>query len=236
MNLGLLGAIAGAADYGAADIKDQEKRQRDMNDYEARAKFAQTLQEQLMERKLQLAQQYPTYTHFVTDSVTGDTRGYTPFGQVSTLSKGDPLQKQLYDATKTATANKNTADAEVAGARVGLLGAQTNLANVRAANVGNPKSKDKPMSAAAYKTDLMLRAHQIDPEAWAKPSFRDSLNPDFTKQQASRQQKAMDQAKAEFDAKGVHINEGLLIPQTQESNGNDFMQAGEMSDDDIMNY
>lgn len=246
LSLGLLGALGGAASAAESDWNDQQKRTRDLNDYEQKGKFAETLQEKLMQRKMELAQQYPAYTHFVTDSVTGDTRGYTPYGQVATLSQGDPAQKQLYEATRDATmAQKNAAAAAAAGntslipLRAGLLTAQTHKANADADKAERtPTNKDKPMSAAAYKTELMMRAHAKDPPAWAKLGTIDALDSTAGEKQASRQQAAINAAKAEMDAEGVHINEGLLQPpqEADGNDGNDFLNAGDDSDTDLGNF
>lgn len=245
-SLGLLGALGGASEELLQDRKDQQKRERDLNDYEARAQFAATLQENLYKRKLELAQQFPTYTHFVTDSVTGDTRGYTPFGQVATLSAGDPEQKRLYTATRQAQEAQRNAEAARAGsqmgvdaAHAGLFSAQTDLTRDRIANPDKYRrsgSTDKPMSAAAYKTNLMLRAHEINPTAFAKLDPFSAMSADAISKQAEAQQAAINQAKAEFDQKGVHINEGLLQPSTDNTDDNEFMNAGMNDNEDVSNY
>lgn len=250
-SLGLLGALGGASEEFLADRKDQQKRERDMNDYETRAQFAATLQEKLLERKMQLAQQYPTYTHFVTDSVTGDTRAYTPFGQVATVSKGDPEQKRLYTATREATeasrnaqAAKDASGALVDAARVGLIGAQTTLTKDRTENPQKfmrptASTQDKPMSASEFQTAVKLKARELHPEAFRQPTSMELMNADALTKLQSAQAAAMKEATTELQANGAHVRDatGLAAPQADDDDGgNDFMNAGEMSDNDIMSY
>lgn len=244
-SLGLLGALGGAAGAAESDWNDQQKRSRDMNDYETRANFAETLQEKMMQRKMQLAQQYPSYTHFVTDSVTGDTRGYTPFGQVQTLSKGDAEQKRLYTATREATEAQRLSAAATAqgnlsliGPRAGLIAAQTDKATADADKARRaPSSKDKPMSESGFKSEQTRRAQGFDPEAWAKPSTINMIDQDFLNKIAQRRNDALKKASDQMAAEGVHINYGALAaPQEADGDSNDFMSAGDDTEDNPSNF
>lgn len=118
--------LAGAFDY---KLKQDEKQQ-DMAMYEKKLKLANDLALQLEERKRQLAQQYPTYSKFVT-TATGDVIGLTNMGDQKRVYEADPDTRKMMMDYKQAMANRANAQAErapaqiaVDEARAGLLGAQ----------------------------------------------------------------------------------------------------------------
>lgn len=95
--------LKGAADYQL----EQNKRRQDEESYAKKLKIATEASMQLEERKRALAQQYPTYSKFVTTS-GGDVIGLTNAGDQKQVYTADPETKQtLLDYKKAMSARAN---------------------------------------------------------------------------------------------------------------------------------
>lgn len=255
---GLAGGLGLLGNYMMQDAVDQRKRERDLNDYKARAEFANTLQERLMQRKMELAQQYPTYKHFVTNPIDGSVTGFTPFGQASQLKSGDPEQRELAMNMKQAQIDQQKQRAALAdsqmglnAARMGQANAAAELARVKAAGGGfAPKGgtgkQPSPTQVLAAAKEL---AKQYDPEAYAPLSKIDAIDPDAVNTRAKRQAAAMAKAQADLASgkakmpsaggllsSGQYGSFGDLVPSGSESSDDDQDEEEQQDNEDLMNY
>ncbi len=230
MGMGLLGALGGAAEYELSDINDQKKRERDLNDYKARADFANTLQTQLMEKKLQLAQQYPQYSHFVTSPVDGSVTGFTPGGHTATLKEGDPDIKSLYEATKQATIDQKSSIVGKNAADLGLIAAQTasaqanaGLANTRAAQGGFAPSRTAPKDPKAIPMNQWNAAVLAQAKLGAPDVFSGGMSNIDSMTGGVQKKAAIAAAEKALRDKGYHTaGEGGGLLGSPATNGNAF--------------
>lgn len=144
MGLGLLSALGGAADYESKEIRSDK----DLNDWKTKQQFTEQLEEQLAQKRAQIAQQYPTYSHFVTNPLDNSTTGFTTQGGAQKLSEGDPVLKDLRTRDLEAQASQRGAQAERDKAAASMDEAHGALYADRTAN---PSKYFRPTSAGASK-------------------------------------------------------------------------------------
>lgn len=148
MNAGLLAALGGAAGSIREERIKKQDRELEREDAMKRAKLAQELQLQLLEKKAQLAQKYPTYQHFVTNPRDNSVTGFTEYGQASLLKEGDADLAAAYDYSKKATEDQQLLQQRVAESQI-------------AANEGR--------AAASRASGLLDEARRLNPEKYRAP-------------------------------------------------------------------
>lgn len=231
--------LAGAFGSLGKSMEDDKSRQENLNDYKSRLAFSETLQEKLGEKKLQLAQQYPTYTHFVTSPVDGKTTGFTDFGASSVLADGDPSLRQAFLENKTMTTQQRQAQALKDEAQTSQAGA---MADYYKAKTSNPSAfmskiypsgnqKDTGISGADYEARVKSKALQIDFGAFAKPGewATDEEKAALQQRQASARAKAISELDAAQVTRRGEKPIGLLDNLDSESE-NPFLQSDTMPD------
>ncbi len=187
MNAGLLAALGGAAGSIREERIKKQDRELEREDAMKRAKLAQELQLQLLEKKAQLAQKYPTYQHFVTNPRDNSVTGFTEYGQASLLKEGDADLAAAYDYSKKATEDQQLLQQRVAESQIaanegraaasqasGLLdeARRLNPEKYRAPPKGTEKKPAKPSANA-----IKLKAMELNPDAFKKDMAED-FNPE----------------------------------------------------------
>lgn len=247
MNGGILVALGGLAQGFGNQIEADQKRKDDLSDYKNRLQFATQMQEQLQQRKMELAQQFPTYTHFVTDPRDGGVKGFTPYGASAQLAAGDPELRDMFEASKQADIDKKKSQMGEDAAKLGLIGAQTAAAQASArlsgvkADAGGFATKKvatgKDYSPSEYKTARDMKAAEIDPGAFGRISPLDALKPGAAEAVAARRQAALSQASAMLEQQGIRMrNGGGGLLATPEATANPFADDSDTDEQDDSAY
>lgn len=231
---GLLAFLGGAAGTYGAEREADQKRQDDLNDYKVRQEFANTLQMNLLEKQKQLAVEYPTYAHFVTNPVDNSVTGITNTGDAKQLLAGDPAVKDLFMANKQAIIDQKKAQ--------GLLDASSVTRNNAMADYYNHKAsspaaaKDNGISAADFKTRVTMAAQQIDPGAWAPIDKITATDPNASVAVATRRAAAIAKAEQRLRAQGIHMKqESAAEDSSGEVEDNPFMDPSNFNQPDDPN-
>lgn len=211
MNLGLLGALAGASKVGLGEYEEDRKRDQDNADQERKAKLAESLQEKLAQRKMELAQQFPEYTMHSQDPRTGAMTGITRFGQSSQLIAPDPTRTQQYDDLQNAKLGLLAGQTASTSASTAANNARATSITDRTNNPGKYKNPPKAgadplaLSPSAWKAMAVQLAAQIDPEAFGPQSPLDKLSDMGGATRKSKQADVMKQAYDHMTKKGYHM-------------------------------
>lgn len=203
MNGGLLAALGGAAGSLREERIKKQDAELEREDAIKRAKLAQELQLQLLEKKAQLAQKYPTYQHFVTNPRDNSVTGFTEQGQAKLLKEGDTELAAAYDLSKKVTEDQQELQRRVAESQIaaneGRAAASQASGLLNEARRVNPEkyrapAKDKkPPKPSA--NAIKLKAMELAPEA-----FRKDMKEDFDPELKAAKELARTQALVEAEA------------------------------------